>query len=42
MVPEAPLRQTEHGLVPEGDSWFVLNARAARWLDRRGAAAARL
>src|SRR5664279_1437541 len=23
----------EGGLVPEGDGWFVLNAKAARWLD---------
>ena len=39
MVAEAPLRQTEHGLVPEGDGWFVVNAREARWFDRgpRGA-----
>jgi uncharacterized cupin superfamily protein len=36
MVPEAPLRQTEHGLVPAGDGWFVLNARDARWHDRPG------
>ena len=33
-VPEAPLEQTEHGLVPRGDGWFVLNAREARWFDR--------
>jgi uncharacterized cupin superfamily protein len=31
MIPEAPLRKTEAGLVPEGDGWFVLNAREARW-----------
>ena len=31
MVPEARLVQTENGLVPEGDGWFVLNARDARW-----------
>jgi uncharacterized cupin superfamily protein len=39
MVPEAPLDQTETGLVPSGEGWFVLNARDARWLrgDRRGA-----
>ena len=39
MVPEAPLEQTEHGLVPKGDGWFVLNARDARWRhgDGRGA-----
>jgi uncharacterized cupin superfamily protein len=36
MVPEAPLEQTEHGLVPAGRGWFVLNARHARWFDRRG------
>ena len=38
MVPEAPLEQTENGLVP-GDGWFVLNAREARWkhADGRGA-----
>ena len=32
MVPEAPLEQTEHGLVAAGKGWFVLNAREARWL----------
>ena len=39
MVPEAPLEQTEHGLVPAGEGWFVLDAREARWYDRgpRGA-----
>ena len=31
MVPEAPLEQTEHGLVPGGDGWYVLNARESRW-----------
>ena len=36
MVPEAPLEQTEHGLVPAGKGWFVLNARDARWRDRPG------
>jgi uncharacterized cupin superfamily protein len=25
------MRQTDEGLVPEGDGWFVLNARDARW-----------
>jgi uncharacterized cupin superfamily protein len=34
MVPEAPLEQTEHGLVVSGDGWFVLNAREARWRRR--------
>jgi uncharacterized cupin superfamily protein len=37
-VPEAPLEQTEHGLVPGDEGWFVLNAREARWRhrERRG------
>jgi len=33
MVDEAKLRQTENGLVPEGEGWYVLNAREAQWLD---------
>jgi uncharacterized cupin superfamily protein len=33
MVPEAPLKSTDGGLVPEGEGWFVLNAREARWLE---------
>jgi uncharacterized cupin superfamily protein len=32
-VPEAPLRSTKYGLVPEGVGWFVLNARETRWRD---------
>jgi uncharacterized cupin superfamily protein len=36
MVPEAPLERTEHGLVPGGDGWFVVNAREAEWLARPG------
>jgi hypothetical protein len=36
MVPEAPLEQTEHGLVAAGEGWFVLNAREARWFKREG------
>ena len=36
MVAEAALEQTEHGLVPRGDGWFVLNAREAPWRDREG------
>jgi uncharacterized cupin superfamily protein len=31
VVAEAPLRETDAGLVPEGDGWFVVNAREARW-----------
>jgi uncharacterized cupin superfamily protein len=33
MVPEAPLEPTEHGLVPAGDGWFVVNARDAAWRE---------
>ena len=35
-VPEAELEQTEHGLVPKSDGWFVLNARDARWRPGEG------
>ena len=35
-IPEAPLESTEHGLVPKGKGWFVLNAREAPWIDRKG------
>jgi uncharacterized cupin superfamily protein len=31
MVERARLEQTENGLVPSGDGWFVLNARDAAW-----------
>ena len=39
MVPEAPLERTEHGLVPSGEGWYVLNVRDARWyhIDGRSA-----
>ena len=36
MIPEAPLEQTDAGLVPAGEGWFVLNARDARWRRREG------
>jgi uncharacterized cupin superfamily protein len=39
MVPESRLESTEHGLVPKGDGWFVLNAREARWLHAPGRSA---
>ncbi|HSC92778.1 MAG TPA: cupin domain-containing protein [Gaiellaceae bacterium] len=39
MVPEARLEPTEHGLVPQGEGWFVLNAREARWRHGPGRAA---
>jgi uncharacterized cupin superfamily protein len=34
MVPEARLEPSEHGLVPKGEGWFVLNAKDAVWNDR--------
>jgi uncharacterized cupin superfamily protein len=33
VVDETPLKRTEHGLVPEAEGWFVVNAHEARWLD---------
>jgi uncharacterized cupin superfamily protein len=36
MIPEARLESTEHGLVPTGDGWFVLNAREAPWRHAQG------
>ena len=36
MVSEAQLEKTEDGLVPAGAGWFVLNAREARWSERKG------
>jgi uncharacterized cupin superfamily protein len=39
VIPEAKLEQTEHGLVPTGEGWYVLNLRDAQWrhADGRGA-----
>jgi uncharacterized cupin superfamily protein len=39
VVPESKLEKTEHGLVPKGEGWFVLNMRDAEWrhADGRGA-----
>ena len=39
MVPESNLEKNEHGLVPKGEGWFVLNMREAEWrhVDGRGA-----
>ena len=31
MADEAQLEQTENGLVPKGEGWFVVNARESRW-----------
>jgi uncharacterized cupin superfamily protein len=39
MVPEAKLEQTEHGLIPKGEGWFVLNMRDAEWRHTDGRAA---
>lgn len=36
MVREAELVETEHGLVPKGQGWFVVNAREAQWWQRPG------
>jgi uncharacterized cupin superfamily protein len=39
VVTEADLEQTETGLAPVGEGWFVLNAREACWLQREGGSA---
>jgi uncharacterized cupin superfamily protein len=36
VVPEAPLEQTEHGLLPAADGWYVLNACEAPWRSSPG------
>jgi uncharacterized cupin superfamily protein len=36
VIPEAELVQTERGLVPKGQGWFVLNARETQWWNRPG------
>jgi uncharacterized cupin superfamily protein len=36
MVDEAPMKDEGNGLFPEGDGWFVVNAREARWYDDGG------
>jgi uncharacterized cupin superfamily protein len=33
VVPEAPLKKTENGLVLAGEGWFVVNARDLRWFE---------
>src|SRR5829696_6254164 len=37
-VPEAQLKQTDDGIVPRGEGWFVLNARDVSWIrsEERG------
>jgi uncharacterized cupin superfamily protein len=36
MIPESRLESTEHGLVPQGEGWFVLNAHDAVWRPSEG------
>jgi uncharacterized cupin superfamily protein len=36
MTTEARLDQTDHGLVPAEDGWFVLNAREGLWMHGEG------
>ena len=31
VVPEAPLRMTKFGYLPDAEGWFVVNARETRW-----------
>jgi uncharacterized cupin superfamily protein len=33
VTPEAPLRVTKYGLMPDGEGWFVVNAREIRWRE---------
>jgi len=33
---ESELVSTEHGLVPKGQGWFVVNARETQWWERPG------
>ncbi len=36
VVPSLQLVSTEHGLVPEGQGWFVVNACETQWWERKG------
>jgi uncharacterized cupin superfamily protein len=36
MVPEARLEQTEQGLAPQGEGWYVVNARDVAWNTAEG------
>ena len=36
MVPEAKLEQADHGLVPKGPGWYVVNARDVQWWGAEG------
>jgi uncharacterized cupin superfamily protein len=33
VIPEAPLTPAGAGLAPEGDGWFIVNARGTRWQE---------
>jgi uncharacterized cupin superfamily protein len=33
VTPEAPLRMTKFGYMPDGDGWFVVSAREIRWRE---------
>jgi quercetin dioxygenase-like cupin family protein len=37
-VPEAELKRTDAGIIPQGEGWFVLNARDVSWIrsEERG------
>ena len=35
-MPEAALTRDDAGLAPEGDGWFILNARDGRWMHAEG------
>jgi len=37
VVPEAPLRKDEAGLVPAGEGWFVVNTHDVQWVAAAGA-----
>jgi uncharacterized cupin superfamily protein len=36
VIPESTLEKTEHGLVPKGEGWFVVNLRDAEWRHAHG------
>jgi uncharacterized cupin superfamily protein len=36
VVPESRLEKTEHGLVPAGSGWYILNMRDAEWRHAAG------
>jgi hypothetical protein len=37
-IPEARLKETDAGLIPQGEGWFVLDARDVSWIrsEERG------